>query len=143
MNNYRPVSLLNSISKIFEKVVFEQLYKYFQDHKLFFNSQYGFRKLHSTQYAELELIDHTMHDIDNKHVSLALYMDMSKAFGILDHSIHIHELHCYGIKNSELGWFVSYLRNRSQYVEINHIVSDQLLVKTGIPQGSILGPLLF
>ena len=57
MNNYRPVSLLNSISQIFENVVFEQLYKYFQEHKLFFNSQYGFRKLHSTQYAALELID--------------------------------------------------------------------------------------
>ena len=143
MNNYRPVSLLNSISKIFEKVVFEQLYKYFQEHKLFFNSQYGFRKLHSTQYAALELIDRTMHDIDNKHVSLALYMDMSKAFDTLDHSILIHKLHCYGIKNSELGWFESYLRNRTQYVEINHIASDLLLVKTGVPQGSILGPLLF
>ena len=84
-------------------MVFEQLYKYFQEHKLFFNSQYGFRKLHSTQYAALELIDRIMHDIDNKHMSLALYMDMSKAFDTLDHSILIHKLHCYGIKKLRAG----------------------------------------
>ena len=89
----------NSISKIFKKVVFEQLYKYFQEHKLFFHSQYGYRKLHSAQYAALELTDRTMHDIDNRNVSVALYMDMSKAFDSLDPRILIHKLHCY--KNIE------------------------------------------
>ena len=75
MDNYRPVSLLTSTSKVFEKVVFMQLYEYFDKHNLFFSSQYGFRKKHSTEMAGLELTDRILKDIDNKDISLAIFMD--------------------------------------------------------------------
>ena len=92
MDNYRPVSLLPSISKVFEKIVFNQLYKYFQDNKLFYPSQYGFREGHSTEMAALELTDRIRQDIDTKHISLAIFMDLSKAFDTLDHTILLSKL---------------------------------------------------
>ena len=143
MDNYRPVSLLPSISKLFEKIVFNQLYKYFQDNKLFYPSQYGFREGHSTEMAALELTDRILQDIDTKHISLAIFMDLSKAFDTLDHTILLSKLSYYGIGGNELNWFSSYLSDRQQYVEINGISSTLPSLKTGVPQGSILGPLLF
>ena len=143
MDNYRPVSLLPSISKVFEKIVFNQLYKYFQDNKLFYPSQYGFREGHSTEMAALELTDRILQDIDSKYISLAIFMDLSKAFDTLDHTILLNKLNYYGIGGNELNWFSSYLSNRQQYVEINGLSSTLRTLQTGVPQGSILGPLLF
>ena len=143
MTNYRPVSLLNSISKLFEKVVFEQLDRFFKENGLFFESQYGFRKLHSTEFATLELVDRALSDIDKKNTSIAIFMDLSKAFDTLDHDILLNKLSHYGIRNTELKWFSSYLHDRMQYVEINDTTSELLPLKAGVPQGSILGPLLF
>ena len=80
MGNYRPISLLTSISKLFEKVVFTQLYDYFRNNDLFCDSQYGFLKNHSTEYAAMELTDKILKDIDVKNISLAVFMDLSKAF---------------------------------------------------------------
>lgn len=143
LDNYRPVSLLSAISKLFEKVVYNQLYEYFQRYKLFYTSQYGFRKRHSTEYATLELLDKLLHDIDDRNATFAVYMDLSKAFDTLNHNILLEKLHRYGIHDSELSWFSNYLCNRTQYVEIEGYQSETLLIKTGVPQGSILGPLLF
>ena len=143
MDNYRPISLLTAISKLFEKVVFSQLYDYFRNNDLFYDSQYGFLKNHSTEFAAMELTDKVLKDIDEKHITLAIFMDLSKAFDTLDHSILLRKLAYYGINGSALEWFTSYLTGRTQYVEIDGISSDILSLSTGVPQGSILGPLLF
>ena len=143
MGNYRPVSLLTSISKIFEKVAHKQLSKYFEIHKLFYDSQYGFRERHSTELASVELIDRILASLEQKQKPLAIYMDLSKAFDTLDHEILLDKLSYYGVVDTELRWFQSYLTNRKQYVEIDQHKSECMLITTGVPQGSVLGPLLF
>ena len=142
-DNYRPVSLLPSISKVFEKIDFNQLYEHFQENELFYPSQYGFREGHSAEMAALELINRILQDIDTKHISLAIFMDLSKAIDTFDHTILLNKLSYYGIGGNELNWFSSYLSDCQQYVEINGVSSTLLSLKTGVPQGSISGPLLF
>ena len=143
MDNYHPISLLTSISKLFEKVLFDQLYDYFQNNHLFYSSQYGFRKLQSTEFAALELIDKTLKDIDERNISLAIFMDLSKAFDTLVHQILLKKLNYFGIVGNALAWFSSYLTGRQQYVELDGVSSSLLPLSTGVPQRSILGPLLF
>ena len=113
MNNYRPISLLTATSKLFEKVVFSQLYDYFRNNDLFYDSQYGFLKNYSTELAAMELTDKVLKDIDDKHITLAIFMDLSKAFDTLDHGILIRKLAHYGINGIALEWFTSYLTGRT------------------------------
>ena len=141
--NYRPISILPTISKLFEKVVHKQLYKYLNSNNLLNNSQYGFRPNHSTEYAAMEFVDHTMHDIDQGNIPLSVFLDLSKAFDTLDHNILLKKLHHYGIRGIYLDWFSSYLSNRIQYVAYNHKMSQPQKLTTGVPQGSVLGPMLF
>ncbi len=141
--NYRPISLLPAISKIFEKVIFKQLYEFFQKNKLFYYSQYGFRTEHSTEFAALEVIDRILVEMDKNDIPINIYLDLSKAFDTLDHDILIDKLNYYGIRGVALKLFRSYLTNRKQFVEIDETQSETLTIQTGVPQGSILGPLLF
>ena len=142
-SNYRPISLLPAISKIFERVIYDQLYSYFLENNLFYSSQYGFRPQHSTELASLELADRIIQNLDNKQSPINFYLDLSKAFDTLDHGILLHKLHYYGITGTAYNLFKDYLSNRKQYVEFDNIPSTLLDIKTGVPQGSILGPLLF
>ncbi len=141
--NYRPISLLPVISKIFEKTIFKQLYKFLNDNKLLYNSQYGFRECHSTDYASLELVDRITLGMDNINTPVNIFLDLSKAFDTLDHHILIKKLEFYGLQGLLLKIMESYLSNKTQYVEIDESNSDMLHLSTGVPQGSILGPLLF
>ena len=141
--NYRPISLLPCISKVFEKVVFKQVYTYFDDKKLLYISQYGFRKYHSTDHACLEFLDKVMSDLDKGETPFSVFIDLSKAFDTINHHILLHKLIYYGLDNTSVNWFKSYLSNRSQMVYIDDEHSSQELITTGVPQGSVLGPLLF
>jgi len=142
-DNYRPVSILPSISKVFEKFYFNQIYDYFCEKKLFYQSQYGFRSQHSTELAATEFIDKIVTGMDEGQVPLSIFLDLSKAFDTIDHKILLFKLKYYGINDKELHLLNSYLTNRYQYVQYNETKSNQLLITTGVPQGSILGPLLF
>ena len=141
--NYRPISLLPAISKVIEKAVHQQLYHYMSSNGLFNNSQYGFRKDHSTDYAAIELVDKVANILDKGLTPLAIFIDLSKAFDTLDHDILIKKLYFYGIRGTHLEFFKSYLSGRTQRVLYNDTLSSEQKLTTGVPQGSVLGPLLF
>ena len=141
--NYRPISLLPTISKKFEKVIFKQLYDFFQTKKLFNNAQYGFRSEHSTEFAAYELIDTVILEMDQMNTPISIFLDLSKAFDTIDHTILLGKLKYYGITGAAHKLMESYLTNRMQYVEIDDTKSDTKPITAGVPQGSILGPLLF
>ena len=142
-NNYRPISVLPALSKVFEKIIFNQTYSHFDDHNLFFGNQYGFRKKHSTELAVLEVIDRITNQLDKGQTPMNIYLDLSKAFDTLDHDILINKLQYYGVHGSALRLFKNYLTERKQYVIYNETPSELGSITTGVPQGSILGPLLF
>ncbi len=143
LNNYRPISLLPTTSKILEKVVHKRLYKFINSQSLFYKSQYGFRPNHSTIHAVNEFTDDVITSFENKHNTLGVFLDLSKAFDTIDHKILIRKLEWNGIRGRALEWFKSYLSNRKQYVQYRNSKSTTLTMSCGVPQGSVLGPLLF
>ena len=143
IENYRPISLLPAISKIIERAIFYQITTYFNINKLFHNNQYGFRKEHSTELAALEVIDRITCNMDNGKIPFNIYLDLSKAFDTLDQNILIEKLKFYGLTQSALTLLKIYLHERKQYVQINDAHSKVTLTSCRVPQGSIIGPLLF
>ena len=142
-SNYRPISLLPSLSKIFEKAIFLQLSYYLEFNSLINSNQYGFRKKHSTELASLHLVDILNYQLDSKNIPLNIYLDLSKAFDSLNHNILLRKLKFYGITGIALNLFSSYMQNRKQFVSFDSTCSDLGEIKHGVPQGSILGPILF
>ena len=141
--NYRPIALLPAISKIFEKILSKQIHKHFNNNSLFINSQYGYRPQHSTQLAALELATRISEQLEAKKTPFNVYIDLSKAFDMLDHSILLEKLKFYGFHQNAIQLCRSYLQNRKQYVDYNGKTSTLLNMRKGVPQGSILGPLFF
>ena len=142
-SNYRPVSILPAFSKILEKVVYNRLLKFLNKFNILSDNQYGFRKHHSTAYALTHLYDKISSAIDNQEYTVGIFIDLSKAFDTVDHCILLEKLEHYGIRGSALNWFASYLSGRSQFVDFNGYRSSTCQIRCGVPQGSILGPLLF
>ena len=142
-SNYHPISLLPSISKIFEYVIFKQLITYLNTNNLLCPQQFGFRPAHSTELAALKLVNNIISGLNDHKAIQHLYIHLSKAFDSLDHSILLHKLKYYGICNVEYRLLHSYLTNRFQYFEYEGIKSKSASITTGVPQGSILGPLQF
>ena len=141
LTNYRPI--LPSLSKIFEKVIYQQLYAYFENSNLLIKGQYGFRRGHSTEMASLELVDRILSFMDNCDTPIGIFFDLSKSFDTLNHNILLHKLKHYGLSKNSTGLIKNYLENRTQYVNFDNVNSDHQKNATGVPQGSILGPLLF
>ena len=141
--NYRPISILPYFSKFIEKIVHNRLYDYFDKFNLLNESQFGFRKNHSTYMPLLLLQSAVSEAIDVGKVILALFLDLQKAFDTVNHQILLYKLESYGIRGVVLYWFQNYLSNRRQRVVFNDVCSSDTVIDYGVPQGSILGPLLF
>ena len=129
--------------KFLEKVVYKRLYNFLIKYNILFDNQYGFRKNHSTALALLHLYDTLANAIDNKEYTMGVFIDLSKAFDTVNHEILLAKLQHYGIGGTPLKWFESYLSGREQFVHFNGYSSSYKLVKCGVPQGSVSGPLLF
>ena len=143
VNNYRPISILPILSKIIEKHVALQLYEYLNVHKLISARQSGFRPQHSCETALHQMLDEWYNSISKNQSIGILFVDFCKAFDMVDRDILMKKLKVYKFSDNALTWFDSYLSNRKQCVKVNSTLSSKLTVKSGVPQGSILGPLLF
>jgi len=143
VNNYRPISLLSNISKIIEKLMHSRLYKFLQQSKCFYQNQFGFRLKRSTSDALVCILDSLQSKMDKGEFSCGVFIDIKKAFDTVDHKILLSKLEHYGIRGIANLWFKSYLNERRQFVCIDSINSNIQQNNCGVPQGSILGPLLF
>ena len=142
-SNYRPISVLPIFSKVFEKVVYKRLFNYFNKSDILFQNQYGFRKGRSTSLALHHLYDKISAAIDHRKFTAGIFLDLAKAFDTVNHDILLNKLKHYGVRGLALEWIKSYFTNRQQYVEYNGICSRTSVIRCGVPQGSILGPLFF
>jgi len=141
--NYRPISLLPIVSKIFEKIVHCQTLDYLDKHKILYTYQSGFRSKHSTDSCLTFLNDKILNGIDKGLVTGMILIDLQKAFDTIDHKIFLMKLDCIGFNTSTISWYQSYLENRKFKVNIENEYSNPGKLKCGVPQGSILGPLIF
>ena len=135
--NYRPISILTHINKIFEKILFSRLSSHLNKHNLLYDYQYGFREGHSTTQALTELTDSLKESVDKGKYSCGIFIDLTKAFDTVNHSILIDKLKKYGVSGIANNLLNSYLDNRTQYVEVNNERSSTKTITCGVPQGSL------
>ena len=142
-SNYRPISLLSNLNKILEKLMYSRVYKFLNKYNCIYNLQFWFREKHSTNHALINITESIRSALDNDKTVCGIFVDLQKAFDTVNHEILIDKLNYYGIRGTANTWFKSYLSNRKQFVSINGFNSDTLNITHGVPQGSVLGPLLF
>ena len=142
-SNYRPISILSNLDKILEKIIHKRLYKFLETNNIIYSLQFGFRKNYSTTLALLNLTENIKQELDRGKFGCGIFIDFQKAFDTVDHNILLQKLSYYGVRGKSNEWFKSYLCDRKQFVSINGFQSDLSEIKCGVPQGSVLGPLLF
>ena len=143
VDNYRPISVLNCHSKISERLVFNTSYAFLVKENLLYKLQSGFRHHHSTATALIQFIDTVYNDFDNHNITGALFLDLRKAFDTVHHKILLDKFKWFNPSEKLLAWMSSYLAKRSKVVDFNGTLSMKVTLTAGVPQGSILGPLLF
>ena len=127
-----------------ERIMYTQLYNYLQENKILYSKQFGFQTGHSTDHAIIQLVEQIYENFEENKYTLGVFIDLAKAFDTVDHKILLRKMEIYGIGGTTLKWFENYLTNRKQYIQITNIKKTDLKdVVCGVPQGSILGPLLF
>ena len=141
--NFRPISLLSNINRLFEKMMYSRVKAFITKHDILCPSQYGFRQNYSTEHALLDIVNKIQTNMDNKLFSCGIFIDLKKAFDTVDHEILLYKLNHYGIRGIVNDWFQSYLTGRCQTIQIGTRISKKEKVVCGVPQGSVLGPLLF
>ena len=144
LKNYRPVSNLSFVSKLLERIIFEQVISHLSEHSLIEKFQSAYKACHSTETALLRVVNDLLCSVDNGNISVLTMLDLSAAFDTLDHTILLSRLSfVFGIKEKALSLIESYLLDRKQKIKLNHLYSQDLPISFGVPQGSVLGPLLF
>ena len=142
-NNYRPVSILSVINKVFEKLLYEQLYDSFVSNNLLSDRQFGFRQFHSTASNLLDTTNVWFINMDCGKINIAVFLDLQKVFDTINHDILLKKLERYGMGSSVLNLLRNYLTDRTQMCSVNGVLSCSKTVTCGVLQGSILGPPLF
>ena len=142
-NNYRPISLLSNIGKIIEKLMHKRLNFFLEQYNCYYPFQFGFRLNYSTNSTLMSIVENIQTQLDNGEFAAGVFVDLRKAFDTVDHRILIQKLEHYGVRGISKKWFSSYLTNRKQFVSIDNCNSTIKTILTGVPQGSVLGPLLF
>lgn len=143
INNYRPISVLTALSKVLERLMNHRLVNFLENNNLLSTTQYGFREAKSTADAVSELTNYVVNNLDKHNKTIAIFLDLKKAFDTVSIPLLINKLEHLGIRDIQLQLFKDYLTNRTQCVKIDNAISDELPVLYGVPQGSILGPTLF
>jgi hypothetical protein len=141
--NYRPISLLPAINKIFERLIYDRLVSFFKKYNIINENQFGFRQGYNTELAVAKFHEDTLTNLDNNYATCAILLDLSKAFDSVNRRILLQKLYMYGIRGIAYNLIESYLKNRSQYIEVGKVKSTHCAVEVGVPQGSVLSPLLF
>ena len=142
-SNYRPISLLSNIEKILEKLMYKRLYAFLDYNNIIYDLQFGFRQQYSTSHALINITENIRKALDDGNIGCGVFVDLQKAFDTVGHQILLAKLNHYGIRGVSNDWSKSYLSNRNQYVSINGYESGLAAINCGVPQGSVLGPLLF
>ena len=143
LDNYRPVSVIPILSKIFEKIIYQRLYSFLTANNIIYDKQFGFRKNHSTSHAVNYSVNQILNEIEAKNHVIGIFVDLSKAFDTINHKKLLVKLEHYGIRGLCHTLLTSYLNNRKQYTNFQQTSSATCSVEFGVPQGSVLGPLLF
>ena len=143
MCNFRPISLLSIFDKILEKLMYNRLIEYLEKFKILSDNQFGFRSSRTTTQAVMIITDKIKMAIEDKCYACGIFLDLRKAFDTVDHGILLAKLEYYGIRGIAGKWFCSFLSKRKQFVKIGDETSNYQSITCGVPQGSVLGPLLF